>query len=68
MSTAKRMLLEKMEQDDVACRWCGRADAPEHECIRCGDVFHACDGEDPDGCYPSNSLCDYCEHMTSKDD
>ena len=49
------------EDDNEGCGVCENTEASAKACIRCGQqqLFCSdCDGE----------LCDYCQHMTSKDD
>lgn len=66
MGIAKEMLLEEAE---FGCVSCSEQTDRLVDCLRCGEQFRFClscsgDPEDPSDA----SVCDYCEHMTSKDD
>lgn len=76
MSMAKRMIEEQLDRDE--CMWCSKTDEEiaaenkedaeelalrDKECLRCTESFRVCGA-----CSDEHSLCDYCQHMTDKDD
>lgn len=58
MGMMKKMAMEATEK---ACRLCEEEAIHDAECLRCGDTFPACEDH-------MEGLCDWCEHMTNKDD
>jgi len=61
MSEAKRMLEERLEREETTCEYC-QGKTATMSCVRCGEDFQQC------VVCETPSQCDYCEHMTTKDD
>jgi hypothetical protein len=63
MSVSKEMLLEQMDRDAEACVGCGATDPTVETvvCSRCAEDMRSCIN-----C--AVTVCDYCRHMTEKDD